>query len=574
MLVGIAASAGVSVGKAHILRQEPVQTTTTRIHEDEIDRETEKLEQSVAHAYTQIEVLRDEMESTLGPEQAAILSAHLAFLEDPGFVGEMKKLIATDHIDAASAVQQIVSQFSQLFEDMDDEYMRERAADIRDVGKRIMNGLLGKGNSSVPEITEPVILIAEDLTPSDTVQMPKGLVKGIVAATGGATSHAAILARAMGIPAVLGVGSSLLASVAAGDMVIVDGNTGQITINPDAEAIEATHRQIDQYRASLEQLQELRDVEAITLDGHRILTKGNIGSPTDLEWVLDKGADGIGLFRSEFLYMHRDSLPTEEEQFQSYQTVAEQMEGKPVIIRTLDIGGDKHLPYLELPKEMNPFLGYRAIRISLDRLDMFKTQLRAILRASAYGKIYIMFPMISHVEQVRQAKQVLHEVQAELRETRVPFDEQIQVGIMIEIPSACVIADVLASEVDFFSVGTNDLVQYTLAVDRMNERLGSLYDHFHPAIIRLLKMVTDAARQKGIWVGVCGEMASDPLATELLVGLGIVELSTSPNSILAIKKNIRSISYQGAQQTALHALTLATGEEVRVYLQAQIHADK
>lgn len=570
MLKGIPVSNGVAI--ARMVKLEAAETAVDEIASAAADPESEvsKLERSVDQTQSQLHQLMETAAAKLGEEQAAILAAHLAFLQDEAFVGEMKNLIRSQGMPAHAAAKQVMEMFIALFESMEDQYMRERAGDIRDVGGRIIKNLSGTADFDLAGLTEPFILVAEDVTPSETLQLPLEYVRGIAAAKGGATSHAAILARSLGIPAVMGLGQALLQSGESGQWMIMDGSTGEIYLNPDDEKIAAYTKKAEQEQAQKHALEQLKDLPAETVDGHRVELAANMGRPEEAENIAGKGADGVGLFRSEFLFMDRDTLPDEEEQFAAYREAAVKLGGKPVIIRTLDVGGDKHLPYLDIPKEENPFLGWRAIRISLARQDIFKTQLRALLRASAYGKILIMFPMISHLEQLRSAKQALEEAKMELRQQNVPFDEQLQVGMMMEIPSACVLADTFAKEVDFFSIGTNDLVQYTLAVDRMNENISQLYSYFHPAVLKLIAQVIEASHRAGIWTGMCGEMAADPAAAELLLGLGLDEFSANINSLPFVKDRIRSLSYEEAKQAAQHALTLSTAEEVESYLRSRL----
>lgn len=569
MLKGIPVSNGVAI--AAVVKLVEAEQTAEIISAPVTDVEAEvgKLEASIEQTASQLEQLMQEVTQKLGDEQAAILAAHLAFLQDQAFVGEMKNLIQNESLPAEQAVKQVMETFIALFESMDDAYMRERAGDIRDVGGRIIKNLSGTADSGLAQRNEPFILVAEDVTPSETLQLPLEYVQGIVAAKGGATSHAAILARSLGIPAIMGVGAALLEAVANGQLIVMDGATGEIYLNPDEEQLAHFSKKAEQEKAFKKQLEQLRDAPAETEDGHRVELVANIGRPEEAEAVLEKGADGVGLFRSEFLFMDRATLPSEEEQFEAYRSAAAAFSGKPVIIRTLDVGGDKHLPYLEIPKEENPFLGWRAIRISLSRHDIFKDQLRALLRASAFGNILIMFPMISHLEQLRAAKQLVEEVKTELRQEGKPFADHVPIGMMMEIPSTCVLADLFAKEVDFFSIGTNDLVQYTLAVDRMNENISQLYSYFHPAVLRLIAQVIDASHKAGIWTGLCGEMAADPIATELLLGLGLDEFSVNGNSLPYVKQKLRSLSYAEAKQTAQHALSLSTPAEVQEYLRAR-----
>ncbi|RAL24277.1 phosphoenolpyruvate--protein phosphotransferase [Thermoflavimicrobium daqui] len=569
-LQGIAASQGIAIAKAVVWSKAVESSDEKQIRPEEVEQEVKRLEQSIEKSTKQLTEIHQQMLSNVGEEEANIMMAHLAFLQDPEFVGEMKRQIKDELLDATSAVQRVVKHFVQMFEAMENEYMRERATDIQDVGKRIINHLTGQTDDMHLQIKEPVIIVADDLTPSETVQLPRQFVLGIVTAKGGKTSHAAILSRSLEIPAVMGAGEEVLEKIQDQDQLIINGSTGEIWIQPDQATLKQYRKRLEQEELLKKELAKLRDLKAETTDGHRVKLKANLGRPTDIDSLLENSPDGIGLFRSEFLFMDRADLPSEEEQFAAYAEVIQKMNGKPVIIRTLDIGGDKHLPYLNLPEEMNPFLGWRAIRISLDQVDLFKTQLRAILRASVHGKALIMFPMISHVEQVQRAKEILEEVKQELQAKGVAFDPSVEVGIMIEIPSSCLIADELAKEVDFFSIGTNDLVQYTLAVDRMNEQIQHLYNYFHPAVLRLIKMVIDASHRHQIWTGMCGEMAGDPLATKLLLGLGLDEFSASAN-LLQVKKQIRSTSLADAKKVADHALTFATAEEVQQYLSQQSH---
>jgi phosphotransferase system enzyme I (PtsI) len=439
--------------------------------------------------------------------------------------------------------------------------MKERAADIRDVTKRVLAHLLGINFSNPSTISEEVIIIAEDLTPSDTAQLNRTYAKGFTTDIGGRTSHSAIMARSMEIPAVVGT-KVVMEQIKNGDLVIVDGLDGNVVVNPSAEELRAYEEKKANHEAQKAEWAKLKNEHTVTADGHQVELVANIGTPKDVKGVLDNGGEGVGLYRTEFLYMGRDNLPTEEEQFDAYKTVLESMEGKPVVVRTLDIGGDKELPYLHLPKEMNPFLGYRAIRLCLDEQDVFRTQLRALLRASVYGNLKIMFPMIATVDEFRQAKAVLLEEKDKLVQSGVTVSDSIEVGMMVEIPASAVLADVFAKEVDFFSIGTNDLIQYTMAADRMNEQVAYLYQPYNPSILRLVKMVIDAAHKEGKWAGMCGEMAGDSLAIPLLIGLGLDEFSMSATSILAARTQIRKLSKPQMEELAQKALQMATAEEV------------
>ncbi|MED4755522.1 phosphoenolpyruvate--protein phosphotransferase [Brevibacillus choshinensis] len=565
MVKGIPVSAGIAIAPIVRLSQDQPIVQEVAISSSDIRQEQSRLAHSIELARDQLEQLRQQTEDTLGSEKAAILSAHLAFLDDPAFAGEMNSVIESQLLSASAAVQQVSDQFISLFESMDDAYMRERADDIRDVSRRIIRNLSGNEQSvSFPE--EPFILVAVDVTPSETLQLPIQHVRGIATVKGGATSHAAILARSLGIPAVMGVGEQLLFEVEYGTMLILDGTSGELFPDPDGEALTRY-----QEKAALEQIQRqayeaMKDLPSETLDGHRVHLMANMAVPEEADALVASGVEGIGLFRSEFLFMDRSTLPDEEEQFQAYKRVAIAFGEKPVIIRTLDVGGDKHLPALDLDQEENPFLGFRAIRISLARPELFRVQLRALLRASAYGHLLIMFPMISHLEQLREAKIILEETKTELRAEDVAFDENIAIGMMMEIPGACLQADAFAKEVQFFSIGTNDLVQYTLAVDRMNAHIADLYSYYHPAVLRLISHVIDASHRAGIWTGLCGEMAGDPLATELLLGMGLDEFSGAASVMPKVKERIRATTREQAKCTADHALTLSTVEDVVSFL--------
>ncbi|MCC0566785.1 phosphoenolpyruvate--protein phosphotransferase [Brevibacillus borstelensis] len=567
MFKGIPVSAGIAIAPiARLTAQPAVAANDEKIDPSRKTEEWQCLEQSIELAKEQLSQLKEKALDQLGPEKAEILSAHIAFLDDPSFTGEMKARIENQLCSAQAAVQQVAGEFVALFEGMDNDYMKERADDIRDVSRRLLKNLSGGDSHSIGYPEEPFILVAEDVTPSETLQLPLSLVKGIATAKGGPTSHAAILARSLGIPAVMGGGEAFLTAAETGKLMILDGATGELFLDPDEGQLASFRERAEQEAADRETLEALKDLPAVTLDGHRVHVVANMAVPEETEALVASGLDGVGLFRSEFLFMDRSNLPDEEEQFTAYQRVVSAFQGKPVIIRTLDVGGDKHLPALALPREDNPFLGFRAIRISLARPELFRTQLRALLRASAYGRLLIMFPMISHLEQLREAKRLLEEVKAELRKSGTPFDEEIAIGMMMEIPGACLQADAFAKEVQFFSIGTNDLVQYTLAVDRMNENIAHLYSYYHPAVLRLISHVINASHRAGIWTGLCGEMASDPLATELLLGMGLNEFSGAAAVMPKVKARIRSTTMDQAKQVARHVLSLSSTEEVYSYL--------
>ena len=535
MKKGIAASKGYAIGTVFLQEHEEIVITDQKV--TDVAAEKEALQKSLDASRVQLEKIKEKAAVEMGEEKAAVFEAHITLLDDPEFTGAMSMEIESNSINAMKAVDNVTNMFVGIFESMDDAYMRERAADIKDVSKRIIANLSGKGADAFAITEANTVVVAHDLTPSDTAQLDRSKVVGFITNIGGRTSHAAIMARTLEIPAVLGLGD-ITSAVKTGDKIIVDGITGDVIINPSEEVIAEYEAKQEKFRAEQEELKKLIDVKTTTKSGKRVEVCGNIGQPEDVLGVIANGGDGVGLFRTEFLYMDRDSAPTEEEQFESYKFVLEKMEGKQVVIRTLDIGGDKTLPYLPLPQEMNPFLGYRAIRLCLDRKDIFRVQIRALLRASVYGNLCVMFPMISGLEEFQQAKAFVEECKAELKAEGKEYSESIQWGIMVEIPAAAVYADELAKHVDFFSIGTNDLIQYTLAADRMSEKVSYLYNPMHPAVLRLIKMTIDGAHKHGKWVGMCGEMAGDEAAIPTLVEYGLDEFSMSATSILNAKKII------------------------------------
>ena len=534
MKKGIAASKGYAIGTVFLQKHEVV-SIPEHVITDKIE-EIQRFRQSVSESKSQIKHIKESAEKTLGQESAAIFEAHLSFLEDPELIDGIEAEIQNNSSNAIKAVSDVAATYIQLFETMEDDYMRERAADIKDVSKRIIANLAGV--STRFEVQEAnTIVVAHDLTPSDTSQLDTNKVIAFLTDIGGRTSHTAIMARTLEIPAVVGLGD-ITKHVKTGDILIVDGEKGEVIINPQKQEIDAYYKAQELFIKKQEELKTLVGVEAVTQSGKHIEVAGNIGKPEDVEHVIASGGDGIGLFRTEFLYMDRKTEPTEEEQFESYKYVLERMRDKRVVIRTLDIGGDKVLPYLPMPQEMNPFLGYRAIRLCLDKKELFRKQIRALLRASVYGKLCVMFPMISGLEEFRAAKSIVDVCKQELDVEGISYSDQIQWGIMIEIPAAALCADELAKHVDFFSIGTNDLIQYTLAADRMNEKVSYLYDPMHPAVLRLIKMTIDGAHQEGKWVGMCGEMAGDEQAIPTLIAYGLDEFSMSASSILTAKKII------------------------------------
>ena len=560
---GISGSRGVAVGNVYRYIQEEIVIPDYTVAEDKVEEEIGKFAAAMAATLKQLDTIRQKALDEMGPEEAAIFEAHMQIAQDPSLSDGIKSLVESSHTNVVAATAQTIETFANIFLGMEDAYMRERGADIKDIGDRLMRNMLGMNPRGLSHISGEVILVAQDLAPSDTASLDKNVVKGIVTAAGGPTSHAAIMARTLEIPAVMGVGD--IESFVDGDKAVVLGTDGIVEMNPsDADWAEYTN-QAAAFQEELKSLRESANLEATTTDGHHVELFGNIGKAKDAKNALTMGAQGIGLYRTEFLYMENDELPAEDVQFEEYKKVAQDMKGNPVIIRTMDIGGDKELKCLDLPSEMNPFLGYRAIRISLNRPDIFKVQLRALLRASAFGDIHIMYPMIASVEEVKQANAMLDECKEELTAEGKEFNKDIKVGIMIEVPAAAVISQILAKYVDFFSIGTNDLCQYTLAVDRMNEAIGSLYQPLHPGVLRLIKHVIDASHEQGKFTGMCGELASDPVATMILLGLGLDEFSMTASSVPLIKNILRSVSKAECEEVANKALTMDTAEEITAY---------
>lgn len=558
-LQGIAASNGIAIAKAYKLIEPDLSFKKQAV--DDAEAEVERFRSALEQSKGELSQIRDRAREELGEDKAAIFEAHLLVLSDPELVSPIEDRIRTDKVNAEVALDETAGMFISMFEQMDNEYMKERAADIRDVTKRVLARLMGVQLPNPSMIAEEVIIVGEDLTPSDTAQLNRQFVKGFTTDIGGRTSHSAIMARSMEIPAVVGTRSAT-EEIKNGDLVIVDGLKGEVHINPTPELVKAYEQVKSDFEAQKAEWAKLVNEKTVTADGHEIELGANIGTPKDLKGALENGAEAVGLYRTEFLYMGRDQMPTEEEQYEAYKAVLEGMEGRPVVVRTLDIGGDKELPYLNLPKEMNPFLGYRAIRLCLDQKEIFRTQLRALLRASSYGNLKIMFPMIATLNEFREAKGILEEEKAKLVSEGVTISEKIEVGIMVEIPSTAVLADQFAKEVDFFSIGTNDMIQYTMAADRMNERVSYLYQPYNPSILRLVKMVIDAAHAEGKWAGMCGEMAGDVTAIPLLVGLGLDEFSMSATSILRARSLMKKLKTSEMKELAARALSMGTVEEV------------
>ena len=564
---GINASPGVAIGEVFLYVKEDLVVTPGKIAKDAVEAELTKFDKAIEKSRKELQALKDKTAKEIGEEEAEVFTAHMMFLDDPGFVGEAQNKIKNELILGEQALDEVKNMFVSIFGAMDDEYMKARAADCQDVADRLLRHLLGKESADLSQVGDNGIIVAVDLTPSDTAQMNKDKVIAFAIDEGSRTSHSAIMARSLEVPAVVGL-KDITSKVKGGEKIIVDGIDGNVIINPTDEEIKEYEAKKAKYDQEQAELAKLKDEPSETKDGHKVLLVANIGSPNDVEGANKYGADGVGLFRSEFLYMDAKEMPAEDVQFEAYKAVLEGMNGKPVIIRTLDIGGDKTLPYLPMEEEMNPFLGVRAVRLCFLHKDMFKTQLRALLRASVYGDCHIMFPMISNVQEVRRAKGILQECKDELKAEGIDFDDNVKVGIMIEIPAAAVTADILAKEVDFFSIGTNDLCQYSLAVDRQNQNLGELYQPLSPAIVRLVKMVIDASHKAGIFTGMCGEMAGDPVAALLLLGLGLDEFSMSAPSLLKAKSVIRSFTKEEAEAIAQEVLDNAeTQDEVKAILE-------
>ncbi len=563
MLKGIAASSGIAICKALVINEAEV--AIEKRSGVDVEAELKGFYKALEDSKTEIKRLKEITLKKLGQGKAEIFEAHLMMLEDPELINGIEDKIKVEGFNAEYAVKITVDMFVAIFEGMANDYMRERAADIRDIGKRLIYNLLGLKLRTLSALEEDFIVVAKDLSPSDTVQMDHNRVLGFVTDIGGKTSHSAIMARSLEIPAVVGLGN-ITEVVKEADLLIIDGDAGTVIINPSEEQLKVYRAKQEKVREEKEELQLLKSSAAVTIDGKRVELAGNIGSPDNVGSVLNNGGEGVGLFRTEFLYMDKEQLPTEEEQFASYRAVLEAMGDKPVVIRTLDIGGDKKLPYLPIKEELNPFLGYRAIRLCLDQKDVFRTQIRALLRASVYGNLKIMFPMISSLEELREAKAFLYEVKQQLIEEKQTVSEDIEIGIMIEIPSAAIMSDLLAKEADFFSIGTNDLIQYTVAVDRMNEKISYLYNQYNPAVIRLIKTVIDNAHREGKWVGMCGEAAGDLKLAPVLLGLELDEFSMSASSILKMKRLIRSMTLVEAKKIADRVLQLSTAKEIEDYL--------
>lgn len=571
MLKGIAASDGVAVAKAYLLVQPDLSFTKVTI--EDVSAETARLDDALSKSSDELQLIRNKAAENLGEEEAQVFDAHLMVLSDPEMVGQIKQNISDNKVNAEHALKEVTDMYIGMFESMEDNaYMQERAADIRDVAKRVLAHLLQVTLPNPAMINEEVIVVAHDLTPSDTAQLDRNFVKAFVTDIGGRTSHSAIMARSLEIPAIVGTGE-ITAKVKAGDILAVNGIEGDVIVHPTEEQKANFIQAGEAYAAQKAEWEKLKHAETVTADGKHFELAANIGTPKDLTGVHNNGGEGVGLYRTEFLYMDSSDFPTEDAQFEAYKEVLEGMAGKPVVVRTMDIGGDKELPYLKLPHEMNPFLGYRALRISLSTLGegMFRTQLRALLRASVHGNLRIMFPMVATLKEFRAAKKMYDEEKAKLIAEGVAVSETIQVGIMIEIPAAAILADRFAKEVDFFSIGTNDLIQYTMAADRMNEQVSYLYQPYNPSILRLVKNVVDAAHAEGKWAGMCGEMAGDQTAVPLLMGIGLDEFSMSATSILKTRSLMKTLDTSKMKELADRALTECdTMEEVLELMQEYV----
>ncbi|WP_080926180.1 phosphoenolpyruvate--protein phosphotransferase [Ligilactobacillus ruminis] len=553
MLKGIAASDGIAAAKAYMLVQPDLSFSETSI--DDSEAEIKRLDDAVEASKSELELIKQKATENLGEEEAQVFEAHLTILADPELLGQIKDKIKNDKVNAEAALKSVTDMFIEMFEAMtDNAYMQERAGDIRDVTKRIMSHLLGVTLPNPALIQEEVIIVAHDLTPSDTAQLDRNYVKGFITDIGGRTSHSAIMSRTLEIPAVVGSGTATT-DIQEGEMVIIDGINGDALVDPTDAELADYKQKAAEFAAQKEEWARLKDAKSVSADGKEVLLGANIGTPDDVLGANDNGAEAVGLFRSEFLYMNSNELPTEDEQYEAYKAALEGMNGKQVVVRTMDIGGDKELPYLPLPEEQNPFLGYRAIRICLNRQDIFRTQLRALLRASKYGRLAIMFPMIATVQEFKDAKAIFEEEKANLVASGVEVSDDIQVGMMMEIPAAAMIADKLAKYADFFSIGTNDLIQYSMAADRGNERVSYLYQPYNPSILRLIKNIIDASHKEGKWTGMCGEMAGDQIAVPLLLGLGLDEFSMSATSILKTRSLIKKLDSKEMKELADKAVS-------------------
>jgi len=569
ILKGIPASPGITTGKVFFFGREQYSITRRVIKDDQIQSEIKRFMDALVQTKNEILDIKKRISEEMGLEHGQIFSAHLLVIEDSMLIEEVISKIKKEKLSIEYVFQDVLKKYIKVFSEMDDEYLKERISDINDVGSRILKNLIGAKEDILANLKEKSVVVAYDLSPSDTATMHKKNVIGFATDIGGRTSHTAIMAKSLEIPAVVGL-ETITKNVESGDTIIIDGTHGIVIINPSAKTVKKYESERKRLVNFEKHLLELKNLPSVTLDGRKVHLAANIEVPEDVLSVIAHGAEGIGLYRTEYFYMNRKDIPDEDEQYKAYSTVAKKMKPHPIVLRTLDLGGDKFLSQLEVPQEMNPFLGWRAIRFCLARPDIFKAQLRAILRASVHGKLKLMYPMISGLEELRQANGILEEAKKSLRKESIPFDEDIEVGAMIEVPSAALITDILAKEVDFFSIGTNDLIQYSLAVDRVNEKIAYLYEPSHPAVLRLIKNIIENGHKAGIWVGMCGEMAGDISMTLVLLGLGLDEFSTSPITIPEIKRIVRSVTMEQAREIAEEALSLPTGKDVEIYAQKKL----
>lgn len=569
ILKGIPAAPGIVVGKAFLLGKEDLDVSPVPVTEDQVPLEISRFEDALIQTRQEIIALQKKIAQDMGSEHGEVFDAHLLVLEDRMLIEEVISRVKREKVNIDFIFSEVLKRYANVFSKIEDEYLKERISDINDVGRRILRNLLGKMRKGLGDLEEDVIVIAHDLSPSDTASMHKNRVKGFITDIGGKTSHTAIMAKSLEIPAVVGL-EIATGQIKTGDIVIVDGSSGIVIVAPDSETLKKYQVQGEKLKDLSQTLIVLKNLPAKTTDGREVSLAANIEFPDEIPSVIEHGADGVGLYRTEYFYMNRKDLPTEDEQFEAYKKLATTFGEKPVIVRTLDLGGDKFISQFNLPKEMSPFMGWRAIRFCLARPDIFKAQLRAILRASAFGNLKIMFPMISGIEELRRAKDMVEEAKKELLARNVSFNSQVEIGAMIEVPSAALTSDILAREVSFFSIGTNDLIQYSLAVDRTNEKIAYLYEPTHPAVLRLVKSIVEAGHKANIWVGMCGEMSSEPSYAVLLLGLGLDEFSMPSVNLLEIKNVIRNVSYETARQIAEEALKLSTGLEVDQFLKNQL----
>lgn len=564
MMKGIGASPGIAIGKALVVEENEIVIEKRAV--TDVEAEVKKLNDAVEVSKEELTAVKEKVAKEVGEEESEIFGAHLLVLEDPEFIGEAENKIKNEAVNAEYALNEVKDMFVAIFEGMDNAYMKERAADVKDVTGRVLIHILGIKVIDLSSLKDEVVLVAHDLTPSDTATMDKSKVLGFLTDIGGRTSHTAIMSRTLEIAAIVGL-SDATKTIKDNDMVIFDGDTGEVFVNPEQSLIDEYTEKKRLFEEEKKELELLKGKKSVTTDGKHVELAGNIGTPNDIEGLIKNDAEGVGLYRTEFLYMNSDKFPEEDTQYEAYKAVLEGMEGKPVVIRTLDIGGDKKLSYFEMEKEMNPFLGYRAIRLCLDKTEIFKTQLRALYRASVHGKLRIMFPMISSLEELLKAKEICNEVKKELSNEGIEYSKDVEIGMMIEVPSAAVISDILAKHVDFFSIGTNDLIQYTCAVDRMNQKISYLYNQFNPAVLRLINLVIKNAHAEGKWVGMCGESAGDQKMIPILLGFGLDEFSMSPISILRARKLVTSVSEADMKALANEVLSLSTAEEIEEYME-------